>query len=111
MPTDDLCEVVITAPDPEWLAAFTRRLIEDHLCAGSHQIETVRSIYPWKGEIHDTQEARVALRTRNALIDAIIERVRAEHPYDVPSVVAFALIATSAEYGDWIRESTAHRPT
>ena len=29
--TADICEIVITAPDPDWLADFTRRLVENRL--------------------------------------------------------------------------------
>ena len=47
----DICEVVITAPDTEWLVAFTRRLVEDHLRAGGHHIERIRSVYRWRGEL------------------------------------------------------------
>lgn len=107
MRTDDICEVVITAPDAEWLADFTRRLIADHLCAGSHQIERVRSIYPWHGDVYDTHEARVAVRTRIELVDAIIDRTRAEHPYEVPGIVALPIIAANPAYAQWIRDETA----
>jgi periplasmic divalent cation tolerance protein len=109
--TDDLCEVVITAPDPEWLTEFTRGLIADRLCAGSHQIETVRTLYPWRGEIHDATEARVALRTRTALMPAIIERTLSQHPYEVPSVVALPIIAASPAYAQWIRSVTTDADT
>jgi periplasmic divalent cation tolerance protein len=27
----EVCEVIITAPDPDWLVEFTRRLITDRL--------------------------------------------------------------------------------
>jgi periplasmic divalent cation tolerance protein len=105
--TDDLCEVVITAPDAEWLAQFTKGLIADNLCAGSHQIETIRAIYPWRGEVYDTREARVAVRTRIALVDVIVHRVRQEHPYEVPGVVALPIIAANPDYAQWIRDETA----
>lgn len=29
----ELCEVVITAPDPDWLHGFARSLVEDGLAA------------------------------------------------------------------------------
>jgi len=29
----ELCEVVITAPDPRWLKDLSRKLIEQRLCA------------------------------------------------------------------------------
>lgn len=32
----ELCEVVITAPDPDWLYAFARSLVEDGLAASAH---------------------------------------------------------------------------
>jgi uncharacterized protein involved in tolerance to divalent cations len=59
----EVCEVVITAPDAEWLAGFTRRLVEDRLCASGHNIASIRSIYRWRGQIYDKSEARVALHT------------------------------------------------
>ena len=33
---DEVCEVIITAPDPDWLVEFTRRLVTDRLCASGH---------------------------------------------------------------------------
>ena len=32
----ELYEVVITASDPEWLLAFSRKLIQGLLCASAH---------------------------------------------------------------------------
>lgn len=103
---DEICEIVITAPDPEWLAAFTRRLVEDRLASSGHIIEQIRTIYRWDGQVHDTHEARVALRTRRGLADAILTRVKAEHPYQVPSVVSLAATALNRDYGAWICQST-----
>ena len=72
--TDDLCEVVITAPDPDWLVEFTRQLVADRLAASGHNITPIRSIYRWQGEIYDRPEARVALHTRRDLVARIVER-------------------------------------
>jgi periplasmic divalent cation tolerance protein len=105
-PNLDVCEVVITAPDTEWLAGFTRRLVEDHLVAGSHQVTPIRSIYRWQGEVHDITEARVALHTRTELVPAIAARADAEHPYEVPCVVALPIVSGGPAYLDWIREQT-----
>jgi len=55
----EICEVVITADNADWLAEFTRRLVEDRLAACGQQIASVRSIYRWQGEVHDEPEARV----------------------------------------------------
>jgi periplasmic divalent cation tolerance protein len=89
---DEVCEVVITAPDPDWLAAFTHKLVVDRLCAAGHNFVPIRSIYRWQGHVYDKREARVALRTRRSLLPEIIERTKREHPYEVPSVVAVPIV-------------------
>ena len=63
---DEVCEVIITAPDPDWLVEFTRRLVTDRLCASGHNFQPIRTIYRWQGQVHDKTEGRVALRTRRA---------------------------------------------
>lgn len=109
--TDDLCEVVITAPDAGWLAEFIRALIVDRLCAGSHIIERVHSLYPWNGELRETREARATIRTRRALVPDIVARTRATHPYEVPSVVAIPITDANPDYADWVRASTLAEPS
>jgi periplasmic divalent cation tolerance protein len=105
--SDEVCEVVITAADPEWLAAFTRRLVADRLAACGQQITAIRSIYRWDGEVQDDPEARVALHTRLSLVDRIVERAEAEHPYDVPCVLALPISGGNPAYLNWILKETA----
>ncbi|MBU2663331.1 divalent-cation tolerance protein CutA [Actinoplanes bogorensis] len=99
-------EVVITASDPDWLAAFTRRLVDDRLAACGQQIAAIRSIYRWDGAVQDDPEARVALHTRADLVDRIVERANTEHPYDVPCVLALPIVAGNPAYLDWVRAET-----
>ncbi len=107
----DICEVVITAPDAEWLAAFTHRLVEEHLVAGAHQIDAIRSTYWWHGEIVQRPEARVAFHTRRALVPVLIDRTTAEHPYEVPCVVAVPIVSANPEYERWVLDVTADAAT
>jgi periplasmic divalent cation tolerance protein len=103
---DDFCEVVITASDADWLAGFTRTLVEERLAACGQTVAAVRSIYRWNGAVHDEPEARVALHTRRALVPAIVERTRELHAYDVPCVIAFPLVAGNPDYLSWIATET-----
>lgn len=102
----DYCEVVITAGDADWLADFTRGLVEDRLAACGQQVAAVRSLYRWDGAVQDEPEARVALHTRASLVPAIIERANADHPYDVPCVLALPIVAANPEYLRWIEAET-----
>jgi CutA1 divalent ion tolerance protein len=51
-PMTELCEVILTAPDPGWLKDLSRKLIEQRLCASAHNFAPVRSIYRWRGEMN-----------------------------------------------------------
>ncbi|WP_407640506.1 divalent-cation tolerance protein CutA [Actinokineospora iranica] len=102
----DVVEVVITAPDADWLAEFARMLLDERLCAGGHSIERVRSLYRWQGDIHDKAEARIALHTRSVHVDAIISLANARHPYDVPCVVAWPIELGNPDYLAWVMAET-----
>jgi periplasmic divalent cation tolerance protein len=104
--TGEVCEVVITAPDAEWLAAFAHRLVADHLAASGHNLAPIRSIYRWQGEIYDKAEALLTLHTRAALVPQIIERTNREHPYEVPCVVAVPIVQGNPAYLQWILDET-----
>jgi periplasmic divalent cation tolerance protein len=104
--SEDLCEVVITAPDAEWLSDFTTEITADRLCAAGHEISLIRTRYWWRGELQFGQEARVALHTRASLVPAIIDRTRREHPYEVPCVIAMPIVSGNPDYLEWIVNET-----
>lgn len=105
MPDDDIVEVIITAPDEDWLLDFTRQLVEKHLAAGGHH-SPIRSIYTWGGATHDEDETRVALHTRASHVQAIIEVTNAAHPYEVPCVVSLPITNANPAYQAWVLDAT-----
>jgi periplasmic divalent cation tolerance protein len=104
--SSDICEVVITAEDADWLAGFTQRLVADRLAACGQIIPAIRSIYRWQGAIQDEAEARVALHTRAELVPAIVQRAKEEHPYDVPCVIALPIRDGNPTYRQWVEDGT-----
>lgn len=103
----ELCEVVITAPDPEWLRDFTRDLVTDGLASSVHNFTPVQSTYRWQGQIHDRTEGRASLHTRSSLITAIVERAKAIHPYQVPGISSRPISGGNPEYLKWIELETS----
>ncbi|MFC4468866.1 divalent-cation tolerance protein CutA [Streptomyces xiangluensis] len=102
----DVCSVVITAPDPEWLASFVEGLVSDRLCASGHIVEQIRSIYRWQGDVHDATEGHVTLHTRPERVAEIIARTERDHPYEVPCVISTPIADASPAYRAWIIEQT-----
>jgi periplasmic divalent cation tolerance protein len=104
--SEDVVEVVVTGPDADWLAGYTRTLVEERLAACGHRLAAIRSVYRWEGQVHDEPEARVALHTRRALVPAIVARTTELHPYDVPCVIALPLAGGSPDYLRWVVAET-----
>jgi periplasmic divalent cation tolerance protein len=106
---EQVCEVVITAGTAEWLAAFTRKLVERRLAACGQNIAAIRSIYRWQGAVEDEGEARVALHTRLSLVPSIVAMADEEHPYDVPCVIALPVVAGNPRYIEWVLAETSSK--
>lgn len=103
---EECCEVVVTAADAEWLAAFTRTLVEERLAACGHVVAPIRSVYRWEGAVHDETEARVGLHTRRSLVPAVVSRTQELHPYETPCVIALSLTGGNPEYLRWVLAET-----
>lgn len=109
-PAEDLecVEVVITAESAEWLAEFTRQLVDDHLVACGHNIAPIRAIYRWEGKVYDETQARVGLHTRASLVPAIVARADRDHPDDVPCVIALPIASGNHLYLSWVFAETSN---
>lgn len=103
-------EVVITAENAEWLANFTRSLVEERLVACGHNIAPIRAIYRWEGKVYDDAQARVGLHTRASLVGEIAARADRDHSDDVPCVIALPITGGHQEYLRWIYQETRDSP-
>jgi periplasmic divalent cation tolerance protein len=103
----EVCEVILTAPDPEWLKEFTDGLVANRLCAAAHNFAPIRTTYWWEGELHTAEEGRAALHTRKSLVGDIVEHVKREHPYEVPGLVVTPIFSGNPEYLTWIVAETS----
>ena len=106
MTETELCEVVITAPDPGWLKDFSRKLVEQQLCASAHNFTPVQSIYRWRGDIYERTEGRVSLHTRRDRVAEIVALAKQEHPYEVPGISTRTITDGNPEYLAWIAQET-----
>ena len=102
---DDVVEVVITAPRGQWLPDFTRDLVRNGVAACGHHCD-IRAVYSWQAQVQDEPETRVALHTTAARVPDIEERLRAQHPYDVPCLLVLPVLGGSADYLEWVRRSS-----
>lgn len=105
MSAADYGVLLTTTPNREEAATIAKLLIEEKLAA-CVQLLPIESFYAWQGKIQNEAEILLLVKTRSALLERAIARIRAVHSYTVPEIVALPFTAGFAGYLDWIDEVT-----
>ena len=103
----EISVVLVTAGNEEEAAKIGRTLVEEKLAACANIVPRIRSIYRWKGEVHDEAESLLLIKTPTALFPALQARVRELHSYEVPEITAFPLANGLPEYLAWVAAETS----
>ncbi|MDJ0741195.1 MAG: divalent-cation tolerance protein CutA [Gammaproteobacteria bacterium] len=98
--------IITTLPDAAAGAATARRLVESGLAACVNIGAPVTSIYQWQGQIEQGQEVMLTIKTASSRLAAVEQAIRADHPYELPEVIAVPITAGSADYLAWIDACT-----
>lgn len=101
--------IYVTASSKEEALRLARALVQDRLVACANVIDGAASVYWWEGEVRDAPEALMVAKTRTENVEAVIARVKAEHSYSCPCVVALPIEAGNPAYLDWIQAETLPR--
>lgn len=88
-------------------AAKIANLLIGEKLAACVQLLPIESFYFWQGKVQNENELLLLIKTRTALFDAAIARIKAVHPYTVPEIVGTGFLAGSKPYLDWINSVTA----
>lgn len=84
---------------------IARELVERRLVACA-QISEIESVYRWDGRVAQEPEWRLLLKAPASMTSAVMDAVRALHPYRLPALHALALHEVDAAYGAWIEAET-----
>ncbi|KAG2554228.1 hypothetical protein PVAP13_9KG649200 [Panicum virgatum] len=66
----------------------------------------IESVYWWEGKVQSDAEELLIIKTRESLLDALTEHVKANHEYDVPEVISLPITGGNSKYLEWIKNST-----
>ncbi|WP_376783081.1 divalent-cation tolerance protein CutA [Rhodospirillum rubrum] len=94
--------IYMTAPSDDEALRIGRVLVEEHLAACVNILGPIRSLYHWQGAFHDDAEVAFLAKTADDRVAALIARVRALYPYELPCIVALPVQAGDGGFLDWI---------
>jgi len=99
--------VLSTHPDRAKAVALGRTLVEERLAACVNVVPGATSVYRWEGKLCEDVEALMVIKTSDAKADALMARIRAQHPYVNPELLVLPVGGGSEAYLKWVLEETA----
>lgn len=103
----DAALVVLTnCPDVASADRIARALIEQQLAACVNRLGPVASVYRWQGRTEHVLEVPLLIKTTRERYPAVEAAIRADHPHQVPEIIALPIVAGFAPYLRWLGEQT-----
>ena len=93
-------------PDEASAVRVARAVLEARVAACVNRQAPCQSEYWWQGQLEKAQEWPLLIKTTRSQYAALEAVIRAEHPYDVPELVAWPLAAGLPAYLAWVRDET-----
>jgi periplasmic divalent cation tolerance protein len=98
----EVLAVLCTCPDVATARGLASELVAQRLAACVNILPEIRSIYRWRGGVHDDSEALMVIKTTRLAYAQLESWLLEHHPYDVPEVLALPVQAGSENYLEWV---------
>jgi periplasmic divalent cation tolerance protein len=98
--------VLTNVPDAASAEKLALALIESRAAACVNVLAACRSIYRWQGAVERADEIPLLIKTTRAAYPWVEEVVRAQHPYDVPELIAIPITHGLPAYLVWLAKET-----
>ncbi|MEW8028309.1 MAG: divalent-cation tolerance protein CutA [Candidatus Thiodiazotropha sp.] len=105
MPTP-LLLILCTAPDRETALKLSRSLLEQGLAACVNITSPVTSVYHWQGRLEQSDEILLLIKTTKQQYQNVEAMLRAQHPYELPEIIAVPVEQGLDDYLDWVERCT-----
>ncbi len=100
---EELTLLNMTCGDRGEAKAIARTLVNERLVACANILGEMTSIYQWQGALEEQEEVAVLLKTRRDLTDAVTERIKSLHSYDLPCVINLPIQGGNPDFLSWLQ--------
>jgi len=100
---DRLLMVITSLPNMEAAKGLAHALVEGKMAACVQLMDGMKSVYRWEGKLCEEYEVLLSAKTTASKWPEISRFIQAEHPYDVPEILAFSPEQYAQQYGEWVQ--------
>ena len=99
--------VYVTTADVDEARRIGRAAVQVKLAACANVVGGIDSIYWWRGEVRETEEAMLVLKTMADRLAELIELVNEMHSYECPCIEAWPVTDGHRPFLDWVAEEVS----
>ena len=103
---ENILLVLTNLPDHDSARRLAEALIESHAAACVNILAECSSVYRWQGVIETTSEIPLLIKTTQAAYSRLEATIRANHPYELPEIIAVPVNAGFPGYLQWVVQET-----
>jgi periplasmic divalent cation tolerance protein len=96
--------IYVTTRDKAEARSIGRYLVQSHLAACVNILDQMNSMYIWKDEFQDDQEAILIAKTTEQRLPELIEAIKSRHSYDCPCIVSLPISGGNPAFLQWIAD-------
>jgi periplasmic divalent cation tolerance protein len=99
--------VLITTSNRREAGRIAEALVKKNLAACANLVPSVTSIFRWNGQVQNSREALLIVKTSARQYPALEKLVRSMHSYEVPEIIALPIKNGLRPYLEWVQKETA----
>jgi periplasmic divalent cation tolerance protein len=99
---NDIVIVLTNLPDRAAATRLAALLVEDRHAACVNILAECTSVYRWEGKIRMATEVPLLIKTSSSAYPHLEEKIRANHPYELPEIVRVPVGGGLPAYLDWV---------
>ncbi len=98
--------VLTTCPGSITAKQIANAVVSSNLAACVQTIPDIHSVFRWLNRTDSADEYLLLMKTTTKNYEALENKIRAMHPYELPEIIAVPITAGFTQYLDWIDNST-----
>ncbi|XP_030817484.1 protein CutA homolog [Camarhynchus parvulus] len=97
--------VFVTCLNERIARDIARAIMDRRLAACVNILPKSSALYFWKGELEESTEILLLVKTRTSRIEELSNYVRSIHPFEIPEIISLPIDQGNPAYLRWMEES------
>lgn len=102
----DILLVLTNVPDAAVARDLAQKLVNAGVAACVNQLAPCFSTYRWEGVLESATEVPLLIKTTRAAYPQLEAMICAEHPYQLPEIIALPITTGLPAYLAWVEQQT-----